>query len=123
MSTYAASPKTYRESAVLTAPKERLVVMLYDGARRFLYQAGVAMREGQIELAHNKLRRAETIIQHLHDTVDPNQGEVSAHLQSLYRFCTRHLNHARVQRDPKKIEEVSAMLGELREAWNAIAQR
>ena len=32
---FAASPQAYRESAVLTAPPERLVVMLYDGARRF----------------------------------------------------------------------------------------
>ena len=44
-SNLAASPQAYRESAILTAPPERLVVMLYDGARRFLHQAAVAMRE------------------------------------------------------------------------------
>ncbi len=39
--------------------------MLYDGARRFLRQASIAMREGEIERAHNTLRRAELIIAHL----------------------------------------------------------
>ena len=74
----------YRESAVLSAPPEVLVVMLYDGARRFLFQAGVAMRDGQIELSHRKLRRAEDIIRHLLDALDMDQGEISERLESIY---------------------------------------
>jgi hypothetical protein len=38
MSAYAPAPNAYRESAVLTATPEQLVVMLYDGARRFLHR-------------------------------------------------------------------------------------
>jgi flagellar secretion chaperone FliS len=115
----ASSPRAYRESAVLTASPERLVVMLYDGARRFLHQGAVAMRSGQVEAAHHRLRRAEAIISHLRDTLDMEQGELPARLQSIYLFCNRHLNHARIQRDPAKIEQVSSLLGELREAWAA----
>ena len=48
--------------------------MLYDGARRFLRQANVAMREGQVERAHNTLRRAELIIAHLDGILDFEQG-------------------------------------------------
>jgi flagellar secretion chaperone FliS len=121
MNTYpAASRNAYRESAVLTATPEQLVVMLYDGARRFLYQAAVSMRDKNIETSHVKLRRAEAIITHLRNTLDLEQGEVPAQLQAIYLFCNRHLNEARVQRDPQKIEQVSDLLGELREAWNAI---
>src|SRR5205823_12046083 len=46
MNAYASVPAAYKESSVLTAPPERLVVMLYDGANRFLTQAAAAMREG-----------------------------------------------------------------------------
>ena len=42
------APQAYRDSAVLTATPERLVVMLYDGIRRFLTQASHAMREGDV---------------------------------------------------------------------------
>ena len=49
--------------------------MLYDGARRFLRQANVAMREGQVERAHNTLRRAELIIVHLDGILDFNKGK------------------------------------------------
>ncbi len=122
MGPHLASPNAYRQSAVLTASPETLVVMLYDGARRFLHQAAVAMRSGEVGLAHQKLRRAEAIIQHLRDTLDLDQGEIAHRLQSIYLFCNRHLNEARTQRDPAKIERVSALLGELREAWGAIAR-
>jgi flagellar secretion chaperone FliS len=116
-----ATPNAYRESAVLSAPPEMLVVMLYDGARRFLFQAGVAMREGQIELSHRKLRRAEDIIHHLRDALDMDQGEISERLESIYLFCLRHLQQARFDRDANKLEQVSRLLGELREAWATIA--
>jgi flagellar secretion chaperone FliS len=117
----ATSPSAYRQSAVLTASPEQLVVMLYDGARRFLGQAAVAMRAGNVEAAHQKLRRAEAIISHLRETLDLDQGDVAGRLQSIYLFCGRHLNDARVQRDPQKIEQVSALLGELRAAWSTVA--
>ena len=118
-----ATPNAYRESAVLSAPPEVLVVMLYDGVRRFLFQAGVAMRDGQIELSHRKLRRAEDIIHHLRDALDMDQGEISERLEAIYLFCLRHLQQARFDRDANKLEQVSALLGELREAWAAIAGR
>ncbi|HUO73913.1 MAG TPA: flagellar export chaperone FliS [Solirubrobacteraceae bacterium] len=120
MSYLASSPNAYRESAVLTATPEQLVVMLYDGARRFLYQASTAMRNDNIQLAHQKLRRGEAIITHLRDTLDMDQGEVAARLQAIYLFCNRHLNDARVQRDAEKIDQVSSLLGELRSAWSEI---
>jgi flagellar protein FliS len=118
----ASSPRAYREAAVLTATGEQLMVMLYDGARRFLYQAGVAMADHNVELSHNKLRRAELIIMHLRDTLDLEQGgELASRLWSIYLFCGQHLQTARFERDPSKLEEVSELLGQLRDAWAEIA--
>jgi flagellar protein FliS len=122
MSTHlAASPQAYRESAVLTAPPERLVVMLYDGARRFLYQAAVTMRNGDIQTSHERLRRAEAIIDHLLATLDMSQGEVAQQLESIYIFCQRLLAEGRIRQDAEKLDQVSRLLGELREAWDQIA--
>jgi flagellar protein FliS len=118
----ASSQRAYRASAVLTASGGQLVVMLYDGALRFLHQAAVAMADGKTELAHNKLRRAELIIVHLRDTLDLDQGgELAERLQSIYLFCGRHLMQARFDRDPAKIEEVAGLLGQLRHSWAQIA--
>jgi flagellar protein FliS len=122
MTNLTASPNAYRQSAVLSATPEQLVVMLYDGAQRFLRQANTAMRDGHIERAHNVLRRAELIVAHLDGTLDHEQGgPVAANLHSIYVFCLAHLNRARMEQDPAKLDQVGRLLGELREAWAEIA--
>lgn len=122
MTSLTAPPTAYRESAVLSASPAELVVMLYDGARRFMRQATSAMGQGEIEQAHHRLRRAEMIIAHLDGTLDHSQGEVADRLHDIYTFSLSHLNRARLEQDPGKVDDVSRMLGELREAWATIAR-
>jgi flagellar secretion chaperone FliS len=118
---FAASPQAYRESAVLTAPPERLVVMLYDGARRFLHQAAAAMRAGDVPTAHERLRRAERIVEHLDATLDLSQGEIAEKLEAIYAFCLELLAEGRMRQDPARLDTVAGLLGELREAWAQLA--
>ncbi|HEX8101405.1 MAG TPA: flagellar export chaperone FliS [Solirubrobacteraceae bacterium] len=124
MSSTYASPRSsaaYQEAAVLTAPPERLVVMLYDGARRFLYQAAAAMREERHRDGLERLRRAELIIDELLCTLDLEAGgEIASNLQGLYVFFGRHLAEAGRERDPAKLDWVNGQLAELREAWAQI---
>ncbi len=118
---FAASPQAYRESAVLTAPPERLVVMLYDGARRFLFQAATAMRDGDVPTSHDRLRRAEKIVEHLLATLDMSQGEISERLEAIYVFCLEQLSEGRMKQDAARLDAVGELLGELREAWATLA--
>ena len=123
MPTYAPPRSTaaYQESAVLTASPERLVVMLYDGARRFLFQAAAAMRQEERELASERLRRAELILDELLSTLNMDAGDISLRLQSIYVFCRKLLVEARLERDPAKVAQVVTFLADLREAWAQIA--
>jgi flagellar protein FliS len=123
MAMNSAAPRAaYQRSAVLTASQGQLVVMLYDGANRFLAQAAAAMSAREVETAHNKLRRAEMIIGHLQASLDYERGgEIAPRLGSIYVFCQRHLNQARVNADPQQIEQVRGLLGTLRDAWAQIA--
>jgi flagellar protein FliS len=117
----ASSTRATRRRSVQTPSRERLLGMLYDGACRFLTEAAAAMRAGDIEATHVKLGRAEAIISHLQHTLDMEKGEIPQYLRSIYLFFGRHLNRARIERDPKKIEDVIQLLGQLREAWSAIS--
>jgi flagellar secretion chaperone FliS len=121
MHPYATAKQAYTESSVMTAPPERLVVMLYDGAIRFLSQASSAMRAGNVPTTAERLRRAEAIIDELNVTLDMDQGEVAGNLRSIYLFCKRHLATARVHRDADAVDAVGRLLGDLREAWAQIA--
>lgn len=119
---YTAPRDAYQRSAILTATQGQLIVMLYDGANRFLAQASAAMQERQIESAHNKLRRAELIIHHLQASLDFEQGgEIAPRLAAIFVFCQQHLNQARLHADPQRIDQVRGLLGTLRDAWAEIA--
>lgn len=118
-----APASAYRANAVLTASSPQLIVMLYDGARRFLHQAGVAMAERDVATAHNKLRAAEHILRHLRNTLDMSQGEIPANLASIYTFCLRQCQRARFEQSPKLLEQISGLLGQLRASWAAIAEQ
>jgi flagellar protein FliS len=121
MSAYAPAPNAYQASAVLTATPEQLVVMLYDGANRFLTQSAIAMRDNRVALAGQKLGRAERIIDELLATLDLSVGEIAERLQSLYLFFKEHLMAARLNQDAGKIDEVARLMRELRTAWGQIA--
>ena len=124
MTTYTQARNTaaYQQSSILTASPEQLVVMLYDGARRFLYQSAAALREERYAQAWERLRRAELIVDELLVTLDLEAGgRIASDLQGLYVFFLRQLTEARAERDADKLEWVSAQLGELRESWAQIA--
>jgi flagellar protein FliS len=118
MTAYATSSHaSYRESAILTAPPEQLVIMLYDGCHRFLLQAISAMREGSFAEAGERLGRATAIIDELQCTLDLAAGEVAQRLAGIYVFSRRHLAEGLCERDPEKLVQVDRLLGQLRDAW------
>jgi flagellar protein FliS len=118
MTAYATSSHaSYRESAILTAPPEQLVIMLYDGCHRFLLQAISAMREGSIAEAGERLGRATAIIDELQCTLDLTAGDVAQRLAGIYVFSRRHLAEGLCEREPEKFAQVDRLLGQLRDAW------
>lgn len=122
MATYAGNQTAaYRQQAILTAPPGRLVVMLYDGCLRFLFQSAHAMREGDRQTSLQRMRRAEAILDELTVTLDHDRGGVIAsRLHGIYAFSRRQLLDAWREGDADKIDEVSALLSELRDAWAEI---
>lgn len=122
MATYAGNQTAaYRQQAILTAPPGRLVVMLYDGCLRFLFQSAHAMREGDRQTSLQRMRRAEAIIDELTVTLDHDRGGlIASRLHGIYAFSRRQLLDAWREGDADKIDEVSGLLSELRDAWAEI---
>jgi flagellar protein FliS len=121
---FAAARLAYTEASVTTASPERLVVMLYDGAIRFLTQAAAALRGGRRDVTREKLRRAQAILDELNRALDMQRGgDIAINLRSLYTFCSRHIIDSTLHADPEGYEKVAELLGGLRESWDAIASR
>ena len=123
MATHAANlTATYKQQSILTAPPGHLVVMLYDGCLRFLFQSAYAMREGNRKISLERMRKAEAIIDELRVTLDHDKGgEIASNLASIYAFSRSHLMKAWSEQDADKIDEVSRLITELRDAWAQIA--
>jgi flagellar protein FliS len=119
---YASTTAAYQEQAVLTATPGQLVVMLYDGIVRFLRQADAAMGETAVAHAHDRLNRAEAIVDELQATLDMSQGQIAENLEGIYVFWKRMLWEIRLERDREKLARLIAMVDNLRGAWAQIAQ-
>ena len=117
-----ASPQAYRASSVMTASPGQLVVMLYDGAGRFLRQAELAAEEGAWHHAFDRLDKADAIVDELLVTLDKEQGgELAERLAGIYVFCKRLTIEARLEREPAKVRKAASLLSDLRDAWAEIA--
>lgn len=110
----------YKRNDIEGASQGRLVVMLYDGAIRFLKQACASIEENDISASHENIMRAENILAELMNTLNLDAGEVAHNLLRLYEFMIWHLIQANKDKDRRKIEDVIGMLLELRSAWNQI---
>ncbi len=108
----------YRQTAIETATPTRLVVMLYDGAIRFLSSALPEMHARRYDTQTRLIGRAQAIIAHLRDTLDYVKGGTVAHdLDACYVALYDALTDANIHDKPEKVQQAIAALRELREAW------
>jgi flagellar protein FliS len=112
---------TYQSVAVTTQSKGRLIVMLYDGAIKFLK---LAIKEIEAKNWAQKglyINRAQDIINELNAVLGMEDGgEIARNLRSLYFFMNRRLMEANAKRDPEIIREVITLMEELNQSWKAI---
>lgn len=106
----------YRSSHLGTASPGQLVVMLYDGALRFLEEAARAYRSSEGEAGDRAVIRAEQVLLELMGCLDLRY-ELAQTLLGLYRFSFQQLADARRRRDAQTLDQVRGWLGELRDAW------
>ncbi|MDM7461362.1 MAG: flagellar export chaperone FliS [bacterium] len=112
----------YLETAVETASPARLIVMLYDGAIRFVNEAAHAMRQRDYETQNTKLLRAQKILAELISSLDFDKGgEIAENLFRLYTYMYNQLVEANINDSVETLEHVTCLLTELREAWDTIA--
>ncbi|KNZ70115.1 flagellar protein FliS [Thermincola ferriacetica] len=107
----------YKQISVQTASPEQLVVMLYDGAIKFLHQAREAVFRKNMEDANKYIGKTQDIINELMVSLDLSVGEIAFNLRNIYDYWNRRLVQANIKKDPDIITEVLGQVQELREVW------
>ena len=114
--------QSYRTLAVETASPGRLILMLFDGAVRFLSaaEAGFEIEElrERNEAINNNLVRVQNIVTELQRSLDLQKGgEFARNMYALYDFMSTQIMEANIRKDVEPVKTVSRLLGDIRDAW------
>ena len=116
--------KQYSQVQIQTANKGKLIVMLYQGAIKFMKMSLLALEKKDMEGKGNALIKAQDIILELLYALDQEMldsgNELALNLQRLYLYSYRRLVQANIHLDRKVIEEIVGLMTNLAGAWEAV---
>ncbi|MBT3437113.1 MAG: flagellar export chaperone FliS [Oceanospirillaceae bacterium] len=109
------------DAQTMYASPHQLVLMLFDGAVEAMSMTMGAIQHKNIELRGKQSTRAISIINGLRDCLDMETGgELADNLYSLYQYMAQELFRAAFKNDVETIENVQAMLKDIRGSWEKI---
>ncbi|MEM7672356.1 MAG: flagellar export chaperone FliS [Verrucomicrobiota bacterium] len=120
--------KSYKTASISTVSPGKLILMLYDGALKFMHEAELGFRDKHFvrrnEIVNNNLIKAQKIINELQNSLDLSvQGDLPKTLNDLYEYCFNRLEIANVQKRPQAVKEAYAVISDLRSAWADMLQK
>lgn len=121
-SVHSRGAQAYFQTHVQSRSPVEVVVMLYDGAVRYLQQASRAMAAGDLVAKRDALSHGMTIVTELQGMLNLEEGgEIARRLDGLYTYVHGCCLEANAQRKPEKLDEAVRLLGTLRSAWAEVA--
>ena len=110
------------ETGVAAASPHKLIVMLFDGALVAVSNAASQMKSGNIAGKGQSISKAVSIIESgLRASLDKNAGgSIANNLDGLYEYMCNRLLQANLKNQPEMLDEVHALLKDLKEAWESI---
>ncbi|MBP9706805.1 MAG: flagellar export chaperone FliS, partial [Oligoflexales bacterium] len=115
--------RQYQKTSVTTASRERILLMLYEGAIRFTRQAHAAMKEKKIAEKGRFISKATAILSELMATLDFKVGgQLAVDLENLYVFMIDKLIEGNINNNPECLEQVEALLMTLYTAWKDVVE-
>lgn len=115
---------SYKKTAVETATKEELILMLYQGAIRFTHAAIQFIQEKNFVDASKNICRAQAIIVELMNSLNFEAGgEIAKNLEYLYSVMVDNLTTANFQKTVEPLNKNLYILDQLRIAWEGVLEQ
>lgn len=114
----------YKTTSIQSASREKLLLLLYEGAIKFTKKAISACENKDIAERGLNIGRAFDIILELNNTLDHEVGgEVAKNLEQLYMFITDQLTQANVSGNPQPLHSVVKILETLNDGWKQAIEK
>jgi flagellar secretion chaperone FliS len=111
----------YRRMEAETRSPMELVVMLYDGAIRFITEARDAIARNDVRTRTDASRRALEIVSELQNTLNVSDGgDIALELDRLYTYMSTRILEV-TRGDAAAADEIHKLLVTLREGWSQAA--
>ncbi|AHI04928.1 flagellar protein FliS [Bdellovibrio bacteriovorus W] len=108
----------YKTTSVQSASKEKILLMLYEGAIKFTKLAIKAIDEKKIADRGVNIGRAFDIIMELNNTLDHKVGgDVAIQLEQLYMFMMEQYTKSNISGDPEPLKSNLKLLETLYDGW------
>jgi flagellar secretion chaperone FliS len=113
-----------RFGSVDGADKLRLIQLMMQGAKDRIARAKGHLQRGETGRKGEQIGRAIQLIDGLRASLDRDAGaELVGNLESLYEYMIRKLLEANLKDDIKLLDEVSSLLGEVKEGWDELMRQ
>jgi flagellar secretion chaperone FliS len=117
----ASAHDVYLESTILSADPVELVRILYRTALDAVREARMHLGCGDVSARGKSVSRALDVINELNGSLDHQSGgALSRRLSELYDYMQRRLIEGNYRQEAESLDEVSALLATLLEAWQAV---
>lgn len=119
---YLSSYQQTRVAEVFTASPHKLIELCLAGALERIAIAKGAMQRGQLGEKAGRISAAMAIVEHLKMSLDMKAGgELVQNLDRLYDYVMRRLAQANLSNDTELLDEVTALLGQIKQGWDGLA--
>ena len=113
----------YQTVQVTTVDRGRLLLMMYEGAIKFLKQSRAGLEANDMTKFCRFLSKAQAIIAELMNTLDFEKGgQIARDLDRLYDFMLFYLTEANLYRDAKRVTKTIALLDTIYSAYKEIIE-
>lgn len=114
----------YKAASVQSASREKLLLMMYEGAIKFNKLAIYATEEKRIADRGINIGRAYDIVMELNNTLDHKVGgEISQNLEQLYMYITDLYTKANLEGRPEPLKEALKILETLYDGWQKAVEQ
>lgn len=118
---HAYAQNAYRNNQILTAPQNKLVLMLFDGIVKNINMAKLSLEKGEDRKFSEYLMKAQDIIMELMTTLNFEAGgNVAEGLYKMYDYMYFKLVKANIEKNIDYSNEVLKYAEELRDTWAQI---